>query len=396
MLGRCPASSRPPTPTTASTTLKAQADAAPGGVVDLSIGTPCDPRAGRWSRRWPTPTPSGRATPPPIGLAAAAGRGRRLDGTAPGRESLPTSQVVACVGTKELVASLPHPAAARPEPGHGPLPGRVLPHLRDGRPAGRAAGRPRPVAGGWHLDLAPSPRRTPPGRCCCGSTTPATRPARPPTPTSWPPPWPGPGPGVIVASDECYVEFTWDRGQAVPAPPPCALAWTGSWPSTRCRSGRTWPATGAASSPATATSPPTWGRSAPTPASWSPGRCRPPPPWPGATTPTWKTQRAVYAERIAWSDEALPDAGLIDAGGPGTLLPLGQRRRRRRRLGHHRPTGRLRDPGGAPATSTGRAAPTTPGSPCPADRPAGPRHRPSFLSAYLNRTWRSSARRPGP
>src|SRR6187399_2954359 len=77
-----------------------------GGPVDLSIGTPCDP---------PPPavlaalagSGAERGYPPSIGTAdyraAAAGWiGRRF-----GVDVTP-SQVAACVGTKELVAGLPH------------------------------------------------------------------------------------------------------------------------------------------------------------------------------------------------------------------------------------------------------------------------------------------------
>jgi len=77
-----------------------------GGAVDLSIGTPCDP---------PPPEvlaalgagDTARGYPPSIGTqalrAAAAGWiERRL-----GAVVDPESQLAACVGTKEFVASLP-------------------------------------------------------------------------------------------------------------------------------------------------------------------------------------------------------------------------------------------------------------------------------------------------
>jgi len=62
--------------------------------------------------------------------------------------------------------------------------------------------------------------------------------------------------GALLVADECYGEFGWD------AEPVSALDAringgdvTASWAPTRCRSGRTWPATARASSVAT---PPSW------------------------------------------------------------------------------------------------------------------------------------------
>src|SRR3954462_5291587 len=77
-----------------------------GGAVDLSIGTPCDPppaavlaalSAGDTARGYPPSigTPAFRS-------AAAGWIERRLGATVD-----PATQVAACVGTKEFVASLP-------------------------------------------------------------------------------------------------------------------------------------------------------------------------------------------------------------------------------------------------------------------------------------------------
>ena len=134
--------------------------------------------------------------------------------------------VIACIGTKELVASLPrmlslrdpsrdtvlYPAVAYPTYEMGAL----LAGLARGAGAGRRRVAPRP-----------RPRRSPPtptGRCCSGSTTRATPPARSPAPTgcstrsTW-----ARARGIIVASDECYAEFTYDADGA-PAAPVTALA----------------------------------------------------------------------------------------------------------------------------------------------------------------------------
>jgi succinyldiaminopimelate transaminase len=97
--------SPPPYPYDRLDELKAVADQLPGGCVDLSIGTPCDP---------PPPavvaalSESGaeRGYPPSIGTvgfreAAAAWLQRRL-----GVHVDPTA-IAACIGTKEFVASTP-------------------------------------------------------------------------------------------------------------------------------------------------------------------------------------------------------------------------------------------------------------------------------------------------
>ena len=99
---------------------------------------------------------------------------------APVRRARSTAdEVVACIGTKELVASLPHLLSLR-DPSRDTVlyPAVVVPDLRDGRDARRAARG----AGAGRRRVAPRPRR---GRrrrrraraACSGSTTRATRPA---------------------------------------------------------------------------------------------------------------------------------------------------------------------------------------------------------------------------
>ena len=74
--------------------------------------------------------------------------------------------------------------------------------------------------------------------------------------------------GTIVVSDECYLEFGWD-GRAAACrsciPMSAATRMPDCSPSTRCRSVRTWPAIGPASSPATARWSPSCSRHASTP-----------------------------------------------------------------------------------------------------------------------------------
>ena len=96
----------PPYPYDRVAALGKLADALPGGVVDCSIGTPCDPPApgviealsSSGSERG---YPASAGSPALIG-AAAAWLERRF-----GLPTVPPGAIAACVGTKELVASAP-------------------------------------------------------------------------------------------------------------------------------------------------------------------------------------------------------------------------------------------------------------------------------------------------
>src|SRR5690349_16390881 len=97
----------PPYPYDRLDALKAQASAVDGGIVDLSIGTPCDPMPQVVVRAMAESADSGIGYPPSIGTAglrdAACGWMARRLGV-----SVAPQQVTACVGTKEAVTSLPH------------------------------------------------------------------------------------------------------------------------------------------------------------------------------------------------------------------------------------------------------------------------------------------------
>src|SRR4051812_46316588 len=76
-----------------------------GGVVDLSVGTPCDPPTSAVVAAL-SASNSERGYPPSIGTDALrsayrAWLARQFD------VDLPASQVAACVGSKELVATTP-------------------------------------------------------------------------------------------------------------------------------------------------------------------------------------------------------------------------------------------------------------------------------------------------
>ena len=151
----------PPYPYDRLDELKAVAEALPGGLVDLSIGTPCDP---------PPPavvealarSGAERGYPPSIGTpayreAAAGWMARRL-----GVEVDP-AHVAACVGTKELVAGVPQwLRLRRPDRDTVLYPAISYPTYAMGA---TLAGLP---GGALPRRSTPSTRPTPPARCASG------------------------------------------------------------------------------------------------------------------------------------------------------------------------------------------------------------------------------------
>jgi succinyldiaminopimelate transaminase len=179
----------------------------PGGVVDLSIGTPTDP-------------------PPPAALDALA-RGEGVRGYPPSIGSLdlrqavqqwekdtfgaevPLDGVAICVGTKEFVAGVPQWCHLRnPDRDTVLYPAVSYPTYEMGARLAGLRAVPVPVDGSWRLDLD---RVTPadaeralllwvnsPGNPA-GGLDDLAQVAR----------W-GRERGVPVFSDECYAEYTWD------------------------------------------------------------------------------------------------------------------------------------------------------------------------------------------
>ena len=190
----------PPYPYDRLDELKAAGESLPGGLVDLSIGTPCDP-----------PPPSviealarsgaERGYPASIGTAAyreaAAGwMARRL-----GVEIDP-AHVAACVGTKELVAGMPQwLQLRRPDLDTVLYPAVSYPTYAMGATlAGCRAVPYRDLAGIDPLDAA---------RALCLWVNVPGNPSGELGDLGAAAEW-GRRHGVPVLSDECYVEFTWD------------------------------------------------------------------------------------------------------------------------------------------------------------------------------------------
>jgi succinyldiaminopimelate transaminase len=186
------------------------AEAHPGGMVDCSVGTPCDPpiravvdalSTSGSERGYPASAGS-----PALREAAAHWLARRF-----ALPDVPTSSVAACVGTKELVASVPHLLRLR-IPGKDTVlfPAVSYPTYAMGAAlAGcRAVAVPPPSGRLGGLDLGAVAADDADRALLLWSNTPSN-----PTgglgdlgrEAAW-----GREHGIPVFSDECYAEFTWD------------------------------------------------------------------------------------------------------------------------------------------------------------------------------------------
>ena len=137
-----PASGPPRTPTTGWRALRPAGRArCPGGLVDCSVGTPCDPPPPAVVRALAS-SGTERGYPASAGQpGAAAGRGRLAASAGSGSTWTPAPWRPAS-GTKELVASTPHYLRLRdPERDTVLYPAVVVPDLRHGGDAGRLPGR---------------------------------------------------------------------------------------------------------------------------------------------------------------------------------------------------------------------------------------------------------------
>lgn len=198
----------PPYPYDRLRALERLADALPGGVIDCSIGTPCDPvpevavraAASVLADSMGYPASAGS---PALREAAASWIDRRFG------IAVDAAHVGACVGTKELVVSLPHLLRLRnPQRDTVLYPAIAYPSYEMG--AFLAGCRAVPVAldSQWHLDLASVSAAdaeralvlwvNEPGN----PTSSVATSARLVETAAW-----ARQHGIVVASDECYAEF---------------------------------------------------------------------------------------------------------------------------------------------------------------------------------------------
>ncbi len=199
--------SPPPYPYDRLDALKPQAQAHEGGLVDLSIGTPCDPPAPQVVEALAS-SAAERGYPASIGSpayreAAAGWLAREL------AVEVGPDQLAACIGTKELVAGMPHWLRLRdPSKDTVLYPAISYPSYAMGAELAGARAVAVPVTPDGRSDLAAIDPADAERALCLWVNSPAN-----PTghlddlaaAAEW-----GRAHGVPVLSDECYVEFTWD------------------------------------------------------------------------------------------------------------------------------------------------------------------------------------------
>ena len=183
------------------------ADGHPGGMVDLSIGTPFDaPPAAAMAALSDTAT--ARRYPPSVGTpeyrqAAANWLGRRFD------VDVPASAVAACVGTKEMVAGTPHwLRLRRPDRDTVLYPAVSYPTYAMGATLAGCRAVPVPVDDQWRIRVDAIDPADAARAVCLWVNTPGN-PAGGLDDLEAAAAW-GRTHDVPVLSDECYAEFTWD------------------------------------------------------------------------------------------------------------------------------------------------------------------------------------------
>ena len=199
----------PPYPYDRLSGLAKLAEAQPGGMVDCSVGTPCDPPA-------PAVIEALASSGTERGYPASAGSSELRDAAAHwlirrfGLVGVSPSSVAACVGTKEFVASVPHLLRLR-EPQRDTVlyPAVSYPTYAMGAElAGcRAVAVPAPAGRPGGIDLDAIDPADAARALLLWSNSPSN-----PTgalgdlgaEAAW-----GRAHGAPVFSDECYAEFTW-------------------------------------------------------------------------------------------------------------------------------------------------------------------------------------------
>jgi succinyldiaminopimelate transaminase len=197
----------PPYPYDRLDDLKAKADLFDGGVVDLSIGTPCDPPPAEVVATLGR-SDTERGYPPSIGTpefrTAAAEWLNRLVGT-----DLTAEDIRATVGSKEFVAGLPHWLRLRhPERDTVLYPAISYPSYAMGATLAGARPVAVPVDDAWRIDLDAISADDAARALCLWVNTPGN-PAGGLDDLEAAARW-GRDHGVLIVSDECYAAFTWD------------------------------------------------------------------------------------------------------------------------------------------------------------------------------------------
>ncbi|HJO78973.1 MAG: pyridoxal phosphate-dependent aminotransferase [Acidimicrobiales bacterium] len=197
----------PPYPFERIDDLRKMAASQPSGLVDLSIGNPCDPVPEVVATALAEPDPA-RTYPPSIGSSdlrqAVVGWVERSFGV-----GLNPAETGVCIGTKELVTGLPHLLKLR-TPGRDTIlyPAVSYPSYAMGAELAGCRAVAVPVDGKWCLDLSAIDESDAERALALWVNTPGN-PAGGlddlEAAASW-----GRSYDVMVLSDECYAEFTWE------------------------------------------------------------------------------------------------------------------------------------------------------------------------------------------
>jgi len=198
----------PPYPQDRLTALRRLADALPGGVVDVSVGNPVDPMTPEVLTAFTAAASEATSYPPSVGTPAlradaSSYLGRRFAVT------IDPEQVIATVGLKEFVVSLPHFLHLRnPQRDTVLYPAISYPSYAMGAQLAGLRAVPVPVDGAWNLDLDRVSNEDAERALLLWINEPAN-----PTATvadaahfdtlaSW-----ARARGIVCVSDECYAEF---------------------------------------------------------------------------------------------------------------------------------------------------------------------------------------------
>jgi succinyldiaminopimelate transaminase len=197
----------PPYPYDRLDRLAPLAQALDGGVVDLSIGTPCDPPIDSVIAALSTSNAE-RGYPPSIGTDPLR---RAIQGWLHRRFDLdvPLKQIAACIGTKELVATTPQYLRLRtPSKDTVLYPAVAYPTYEMGATLGGCRGVPVACTADGALDFD-SISDADAARALMLWVNSPSNPTGAITDLGRAAAW-GRRHDVPVFSDECYVEFTWD------------------------------------------------------------------------------------------------------------------------------------------------------------------------------------------